>query len=173
MPRLSQAAALAGAEARPWTSYAKEAIDHAANESVFYWIFLAILLLLSGEAVTSTMRAAVRERTREIASMRATGWSRREVFTLFALESSAIGVAGSAAGAAVGGGLSALLEAFPFDISSMGSMIDYPFFAMTSSSRPGDFILAIAAGAVAAFLAGAAPARAAARTNIARALSTH
>lgn len=173
MPGLAAAAELAEAEARPWTSYAREAIDHARTEGIFYWIFLAILVFLACEAVTSTMRAAVRERVREIGAMRATGWSRREVFLLFALESATIGALGSAAGACVGGLLSGLLAAFPVDVSSLGSLIEYPFFSMTSSSRPGDFAAALALGTLAALAAGALPARSAARTNIAEALSSH
>jgi putative ABC transport system permease protein len=105
--------------------------------------------------------------------MRATGWTRADVFWLFSLESAAIGLAGSAAGAALGGLLSALLRAFPFDASAMAEAIDYPFFAMTSSSRPGDFLLAAIIGVGVAMVAGIAPARASARTNIVAALSNH
>jgi ABC-type lipoprotein release transport system permease subunit len=173
MPALEAAARLSGAVARPWTFYAKEAIDHARTESVFYYIFLAILLLVSASAIASTMRVAAFERVREIATMRATGWTRADVFWLFSLESAAIGLAGSAAGAALGGLLSALLRAFPFDASAMAEAIDYPFFAMTSSSRPGDFLLAAIIGVGVAMVAGIAPARASARTNIVAALSNH
>jgi putative ABC transport system permease protein len=173
MPSLAAAAALSGAEARPWTSYAREALDHARNETVFYYVFLVILVLMSTSAISSTMRVAALERVREIGALRATGWTRADVFCLFALESGAIGLCGSTAGAALGGAASALLRAFPVDVAAMAASIDYPFFSMTSSSRSGDFLLAGAIGVGAALLAGAAPARKAARTNIAKALSTH
>lgn len=173
MPGLSAAAALAGAEARPWTRYAHEAIDHAKNETVFYYLFLVILVLVSSMAIASTMRVAVLERVREIGALRATGWTRSDVFGLFAAESGAVGLCGSAAGSLLGGALCALLAAFPIDVSAMAESIDYPFFSMTSSSRPGDFLLAAAIGVLAALVAGVGPARKAARTNIAAALSTH
>ncbi|MDP3177480.1 MAG: FtsX-like permease family protein [Spirochaetaceae bacterium] len=173
MPALAAAAALSGAEARPWTSYAREALDHAKTETVFYYIFLVILVLMSTSAIASTMRVAALERVREIGALRATGWTRADVFCLFAFESGAIGLCGSAAGAALGGVASALLRAFPIDVSAMAASIDYPFFSMTSSSRPGDFLLAAIVGVGSALLAGVAPARKAARTNIAKALTTH
>ncbi len=170
MPGIGAAAALCGAEARPWTSYAKEAIDHTKTESVFYYVFLAILVVMSSSAIASTMRMAAFERVREIAAMRATGWTRADLFSLFCLESAAIGLLGSAAGALLGGAFSALLRAFPIDVAAMGKAIDYPFFAMTSSSRPMDFALAAFIGVGAAVIAGAGPARKAARTNIVKAL---
>lgn len=173
MPALAAAASLAGAEARPWTRYAADALAHAKNETVFYYIFLGILLLVSAQAIASTMRVAAFERVREIGALRAGGWTRSDVFTLFALESAAIGAAGVAAGAGLGGLASALLRAHPIDVSSMAAAIEYPFFSMTCSSRPGDFLLAAAIGVTAALAAGISPARKAARTNIARALSTH
>lgn len=92
MPDLEAAARLCGAEARPWTSYAREALDHAKTETVFYYVFLAILLLVSAQAIASTMRVAAYERVREIGALRATGWTRADVFGLFCLESGAIGL---------------------------------------------------------------------------------
>lgn len=173
MPGLQAAAALSDAEARPWSDYAREAIMHASSETVFYYVFLVILLLVASSAVASTMRVAVAERVREIATLRAGGWTRGEVFRLFAIEAAAIGAAGSVAGAFAGGILSALLAIFPMDVSAMAGLIDYPFFDMTSSSRPGDFLLGGLVGLASAFLAGVGPARRAARTNIVKALSTH
>lgn len=172
MPALESAASLSGAESRPWTSYAQDAIRHAKSETVFYYVFLAIIVLVSASAISSTMRVAAFERVREIGAMRAEGWTRSDVFWLFFVESAAVGLCGSVAGAAAGGVLSALLAAFPYDVSALSGAIDYPFFAMTSSSRPGDFLLAAAVGIGAAMAAGIAPARRAARTNIVKALST-
>lgn len=171
MPRLEALASSIGAEARPWTYYAKEAIDHAKVESVFYYIFLAILVVVSASAISGTMRMAAIERVKEIAAMRATGWTVAEVRSLFRFESAAIGLAGAAAGSILGGTISALLRAFPIDAGAMGAATDYPFFSMTSSSRPVDFAFAAAVSVLAALAAGAGPARRAAKTNIVRALS--
>jgi putative ABC transport system permease protein len=118
------------------------------------------------------MRVAAFERVREIGSLRATGWTQADVFGLFLLESAAIGLAGSAAGAVLGGALSALLRAFPVDVTSMAEAIEYPFFSMTSSSRPGDFLIAALVGVGSAAVAGIAPASKAARTSIVKALSS-
>lgn len=173
MRDLESAASLGGAVARPWTWYARDAILHANNETVFYYIFVAILVLVSASAIASTMRVAAFERVREIGAIRACGWTRADVFALFLVEAGAVGLVGSAAGILVGGLLSAILAAFPVDVSALSGAIDYPFFAMTSSSRPGDFLLAAAIGVGASVAAGVSPARRAARTNIVKALSSH
>jgi len=173
LPGIESAASSFGAVARPWTWYAADAINHASNETVFYYVFLAILIVVSASAIASTMRTAVYERSREVGTMRATGWTRADVFLLFTMESGAIGLAGAAVGSVLGGLASAILHRFPVDVSSMASAIDFPFFSMTSSSRPGDFALATCVGLVAALAAGVSPARKAARTNIVQALSTH
>jgi putative ABC transport system permease protein len=173
MEGIEAAAGLSGARALPWTHYARGAIEHARTETVFYYVFLAILVLVSSSAISGTMRVAVYERVREIGTLRATGWTRNDVFSLFVLESAAVGLCGTAVGAALGGLVSAYLRAHPIDVTAMASAIDYPFFAMTSSSRPSDFLLAAVVGVGSALAAGVSPAVRAARTNIAKALSTH
>jgi ABC-type lipoprotein release transport system permease subunit/outer membrane lipoprotein-sorting protein len=92
MDALESAARLAGAVAKPWTWYAVDAINHAKTETIFYYVFLAILVLVSSSAIASTMRVAAFERVREIGTIRAEGWTRADVFGLFFIESGAVGL---------------------------------------------------------------------------------
>jgi putative ABC transport system permease protein len=77
-------------------------------------VSLALIMLLAFVIVvgiTNTMTIAVRERTREIGTLRAIGMSRGRVLLLFFIEAALLGFLASAAGAVVGGGVSAAVDA--------------------------------------------------------------
>jgi ABC-type lipoprotein release transport system permease subunit len=65
-------------------------------------ILIFILLVIVVIGILNTLAIAIRERTREIGTLRAIGMQRRRVLTLFLLEAGMLGLAGAAAGAAVG-----------------------------------------------------------------------
>jgi ABC-type lipoprotein release transport system permease subunit len=61
--------------------------------------------------ILNTLAIAVRERTREIGTLRAIGMQRRKVLWLFLLETALLGLAGAAGGALVAALVAALLNA--------------------------------------------------------------
>jgi putative ABC transport system permease protein len=173
LPVLAALAEKAGCTAQSWRTYAAGLLRHTRRETYFYYVFLAILFVLSVSTITNTMYVSVFERTREIGSLRAIGWRRDEVFRLFVFESAAVGALGSAAGVLVGGAASFALAIFPIDLRSLYSAVEVPFFAIKSVPAWIDFVVSAAAGIVCAILAGATPARRAAGIDVVKALSTH
>jgi ABC-type lipoprotein release transport system permease subunit len=75
------------------------------------FILLAVLLAIVVIGILNTLAIAIRERTREVGTLRAIGMQRRKVLWLFMLESLLLGVAGAGGGALVGVGLAAALNA--------------------------------------------------------------
>jgi ABC-type lipoprotein release transport system permease subunit len=75
-------------------------------------VLIAILIAIIIIGIMNTMWIAIRERTREIGTLRAIGMHRREVLWMFLLESIMLGlfatVAGVAAGAGIASGLNAM-----------------------------------------------------------------
>ena len=75
-------------------------------------VLITILLLIVIIGIMNTMWIAIRERTREIGTLRAIGMHRREVLWMFLVESLMLGlfatIAGAFAGAAIGAGLNGL-----------------------------------------------------------------
>jgi len=75
-------------------------------------VLLAILIAIIVIGIMNTMWIAIRERTREIGTLRAIGMQRREVLWMFLLESIMLGlfatVVGVTAGAAIASGLNAM-----------------------------------------------------------------
>jgi putative ABC transport system permease protein len=75
-------------------------------------VLIAILIAIIVIGIMNTMWIAIRERTREIGTLRAIGMHRREVLWMFLLESIMLGlfstIAGALAGAGIASGLNAL-----------------------------------------------------------------
>lgn len=131
---------------------------------------LALLsLLICGLATVNTalaLGAAIRSREREIGILRAVGASSRSIFSLILGEALAIGVAGGA----VGVGL-ALGAAHTVDRLALTLLPEFPFRPDSFFSFPLWLLVgAAAAGALAAVLGAALPARRAARIDPARAM---
>ena len=74
-------------------------------------ILLFILLVIVVIGILNTLAIAIRERTREIGTLRAIGMQRGKVLWLFLLEAALLGLAGGTAGALVGVGVASGLNA--------------------------------------------------------------
>ena len=75
------------------------------------FVLLVILLAIVIIGIMNTMWIAIRERTREIGTLRAIGMQRGGVLRLFLLESFQMGVIGTCAGSLVGVGIAMLVNA--------------------------------------------------------------
>ncbi len=74
-------------------------------------ILITILLVIVIVGIMNTLAIAIRERTREIGTLRAIGMQRTKVLWLFLLEAALLGLAGTAAGAIAGVAVAAGLNA--------------------------------------------------------------
>jgi putative ABC transport system permease protein len=74
------------------------------------FVLMTILLGIVVMGIMNTMWIAIRERTREIGTLRAIGMQRSSVIRMFFLESLLLGVIGGSVGIALGAGLGALLN---------------------------------------------------------------
>ena len=121
--------------------------------SIFLIMLLAIVIIVG---ITNTMTIAVRERTREIGTLRAIGMNRGRVLSLFMLEALLLGVMASGAGGLVGA-----LAATGLDAAAVRIDIDAMRIVLLSDTlhlvaRGVDVVIAIvtltAVTALAAFL---------------------
>lgn len=72
-------------------------------------VFILMVIVVIG--ILNTLAIAIRERTREIGTLRAIGMQRRKVLWLFLLEAFLLGTASTALGALLGAGVGALVNA--------------------------------------------------------------
>jgi putative ABC transport system permease protein len=81
--------------------------------SVFLVMLLAVVIVIG---ITNTMTIAVRERTREIGTLRAIGMNRGGILALFLLESLFLGAIAAGAGGIAGGAVAAAIDAGGFKV---------------------------------------------------------
>jgi ABC-type antimicrobial peptide transport system permease subunit len=118
--------------------------------------------------IAQAFYAEVRERTREIGVMRAVGATRGDVASLLLVEAAMTGLAGGAFGVAL-----ARLGGVLVDRAARTGLPDFPFKPQTFFAfEPGHVLLGVAVAIVAALAGVFFPARAAARLDPARALSS-
>jgi putative ABC transport system permease protein len=82
------------------------------------WFLTLILVVIIAVGIMNAMWNAVRERTREIGTMRAIGMTQNRVLALFLLESLLLGLGSTAGGAGLGAGLALAVDAGRFDVPS-------------------------------------------------------
>jgi putative ABC transport system permease protein len=81
-------------------------------------VLITILLGIIVIGIMNTMWIAIRERTREIGTLRAIGMHRRAVLWMFLLESLMLGLGGTVVGAALGAGLAGLINSAQIHVGS-------------------------------------------------------
>jgi ABC-type lipoprotein release transport system permease subunit len=77
-------------------------------------ILVSVLMVVVVIGILNTLAIAIRERTREIGTLRAIGMHRRKVLWLFVLETLLLGLLGTAAGALVASAVAGLVNAAAF-----------------------------------------------------------
>ena len=82
------------------------------------FVLIVILVAIIVIGIMNTMWIAIRERTREIGTLRAIGMHRREVLWMFLLESLMLGLLATIAGAAAGAGIAAALNSAHIPVPS-------------------------------------------------------
>lgn len=155
------------AEVRTWVDSSQEYTKNRELFAVIFGFVLTVVLVIVVLSVLNTVGMAVLERTREIGTLRALGLRRRGVVAMFAVESGILGIAGTAAGAAITAGVRAGLRAADISWSPPAYTGTIPLdFLLVPEYLIGNVFLFTALAMLAAVL----PARHAARMTIPAAL---
>jgi len=85
-------------------------VQASTDTSRFLQIVGLLALLIGGVGIVNTMQVMLSRRRVEIAMLKTTGYRRRDLYMLFAVEAGMIGLAGGVLGTAVGTGLSAVVR---------------------------------------------------------------
>jgi putative ABC transport system permease protein len=145
--------------------YFEQVLSDYRRSSGFASVFALIVGLF---LIQNTLVVAVAQRRGEIGILRALGATRRQIRTLFLLESGGVGLAGSVVGALVGAGLSRLTARYVAGtLEGLYGIIGQP---APGGAEPLVIAGAIAAGVAWSVLAAVVPASAAARVDPVRAL---
>jgi putative ABC transport system permease protein len=123
--------------------------------------FASIAIVVGGIGITNTMFTSVRERTREIGTMKAIGAENSAVLTIFLIEAGIIGLAGGIGGTFLGALLAKLVEVYA---------ASSPMFYFNTSTTPGIILFGLGFSFFVGCIAGFLPARQAAKLKPVEAL---
>lgn len=123
-----------------WTGQKLDMTTWEEESAMFQWtmkaldgltvILTVVLLIIIAIGIMNSLWIAIRERTREIGTLRAIGMQRMRVLAMFVVEAFTLGILGSAAGAVVGLIVVAALNAAHIDVPTGPRM-----FLMSSTLR--------------------------------------
>jgi lipoprotein-releasing system permease protein len=115
------------------------------------------ILLVAGFGIYNIMTMTINEKIREIAILKALGFSGNDIKAIFLTQASVIGILGALVGVVIGYGVSILINQIPFTIAGMETL---PVFFQVQ-----DFIFAAIFGVLTTLVAGYIPSRRASRID--------
>jgi len=153
--------------AKDWMQSNRNLFSALKLEKVVMFIILALIVMVAAFNIISTLIMVVMEKTKDIAILMTLGATRRTIRRIFAVEGLIIGVAGTAAGTALGAFLCHLLRRYQF--------IHLPSDVYYISTLPvyietGMVLLVVASSILICFLATVYPALQASRVDPAEAI---
>lgn len=156
-----------------WQYFAKDVVEGAKADLIFYTLLFAILVALAVFGITNTMTVSVFERVPEIGALRALGMERQSVHRMLLFEGVLLGLGGIIAGSFLGGLLAWWMNTKGIPISSeMLEQIAIPFVdRFLASSRFVDWVIGGGLAMVSALIGVLLPARRAARVPVTAALA--
>jgi lipoprotein-releasing system permease protein len=115
------------------------------------------ILLVAGFGIYNIMNMTINEKIKEIAILKATGFSGHDIMTIFLTQATVIGLLGALLGVIMGYGMSLLINLVPFTIAGLETL---PILF-----RGQDFLLAATFGILTTLIAGYIPSRKASKID--------
>jgi lipoprotein-releasing system permease protein len=115
------------------------------------------ILLVAGFGIYNIMTMTINEKIKEIAILKALGFSGNDIMTIFITQATIIGFFGAFVGVILGYGISLLINQIPFTIAGMDTL---PIFFQAK-----DFLFAVIFGLLTTLIAGYLPSRKASKID--------
>ncbi|RKD90247.1 ABC transporter permease [Mangrovibacterium diazotrophicum] len=115
------------------------------------------ILIVAGFGIYNIMNMTINEKIREIAILKAMGFSGKDILRIFLTQATVIGFVGGITGVGLGYGISSLVHRIPFKIAGLSTL--------PISYQLQDFVAALAFGIATTLLAGYLPARKASKID--------
>lgn len=147
--------------AHPWQRFARTMVAAVEADRGAFILLMGILFLLVLLGILNSMSMTVRERSREIGTMRAIGLKKRQLVFLLLSESVILALAAAILAMPIGGALAAYVQFVGFDVAGvMPENLPIPFGdRFYGDYRLVDFLISLLLGVVTALAGTIIPAR--------------
>ena len=140
-----------------WQEANQQLLAASQMRSIIALAVSLTILLVAGFGIYNIMNMTINEKIREIAILKAMGFSGSDILYIFLTQASIIGVLGAISGLILGVVFSMLINLVPFKIAGLSTL---PILYKTE-----DFVLAVVFGMLTTLLAGYLPARKASKID--------
>ena len=110
------------------------------------------LLIVAGFGIYNILNMLIYEKMKDIAILKATGFSGLDVQLIFMGQAIFIGVSGGIVGLILGYGLSAIIDSIPFETEALPTITTYPV-----NYNPANYLIGMSFALISTFLAGYLP----------------
>jgi lipoprotein-releasing system permease protein len=149
-----------GYRAEDWETANATFLTGAIIRNILTYSVSITLLVVAGFGIYNILNMTIYNKMKDIAILKAMGFSGRDVKSIFMIQSLVIGFFGSITGLMIGFGLSYLISTAPFDGGDMISLDHLPV-----DFNPKYYIIGIIFGVITTALAGYMPSRKAAKID--------
>lgn len=149
-----------GYRAEDWATANASVMATNVVRNVLTWVVSLALLIVAGFGIYNIMNMTIASKLKDIAILKAQGFTGRDIVTIFLAQSLLIGILGALAGILLGFGLSFAISQMPFPQSELITLKYYPVVFEIRF-----YVLGVCFGIITTFLAGWMPALKAARLD--------
>jgi lipoprotein-releasing system permease protein len=143
-----------GCKAEDWETANAVILQSFVIRNVMTYVVVTTLLVVAGFGIYNIMSMTINDKMKDIAILKATGFSGRDIVIVFLLQAVIVGTLGASLGLVIGGGLAYWVSTIPMDFGEFVSMTHFPV-----NFLPQHYAAGMMFGVSATCLAGLLPSR--------------
>jgi lipoprotein-releasing system permease protein len=143
-----------GVKSEDWETANAVILQSFVIRNIMTYVVVTTLLVVAGFGIYNIMSMTINDKMKDIAIMKATGFTARDIVLVFMLQAVIVGFGGASLGLVIGGALAYWVSTIPVDFGEFASMTHFPV-----NFDPMHYVFGIVFGVGATCLAGFLPSR--------------
>ncbi|MFY8000677.1 MAG: ABC transporter permease [Candidatus Kapaibacteriota bacterium] len=143
-----------GVKSEDWETANAVILQSFVIRNIMTYVVVTTLLVVAGFGIYNIMSMTINDKMKDIAILKATGFTARDIVLIFMLQAVTVGFCGASLGLVIGGSLAYWVSTIPVDFGEFASMTHFPV-----NFDPMHYVFGIVFGVGATCLAGFLPSR--------------